>query len=232
MTLVKKLMDCIKKDDSYNHLKLMDESGDLEKLLPIVNQMKDVGECKYHVINCFDHSILALKAFEEIVNDNNFFESHIKLRVHEELNKVVDDNLLKRDLIKLGVFLHDMGKPLSKTIDDNGRVHFKSHEVIGANQILGIGSKLGLSEKNINRLYKYIRYHMTLLEFYKNNNMDKENLFNVFDNLKEESIDIFLIGYADIISTRKLIRPNEDIGVIKSYMTYGITNYLYRYGRT
>ncbi len=232
MTLVNRLMDCIKKDDSHNQLKLMYESGDLQKILPIVNQMKDVGECKYHVINCFDHSILALKVFEEILNDDDFFESHIKFRVNQELNKIVDDSLLKKDLIKLGLFLHDMGKPLSKTIDDNGRVHFKNHEVIGANQVFSIGANLRLSEKNVNILYKYIRYHMTLLEFYKNNNMDKENLFNIFDRLEEESIDIFLIGYSDIISTRKLIRPNEDVGIIKSYMTYAITNYVYRYNLT
>lgn len=72
---------------------------------------------------------------------------------------------------------------------------------------------------------------MTLLKIYRYNDMSKENLFSIFDKLKDESIDIFLIGYADIVSTRRLIKPEEDIGVIKSYMTYGITNYIYRYSR-
>ena len=231
MTLVKKLMDCIKSKNSCNHLRDMDKSGDLEKLLPIVSKMKTVGECKYHVINCFEHSILALEFFEEIIDEEEFFDTHIKDRVFENLNKEVDNGLTKKELIKLGVFLHDMGKPLSQTIDDNGRVHFKKHEVIGANEIFEIGKDLELSERNINILYKYIRYHMTLLDFYRYNNMSQENLFNIFDNLKNESIDIFLIGYADIVSTRKLIKPDEDTGVIKSYMTYGLTNYLYRYNR-
>lgn len=72
---------------------------------------------------------------------------------------------------------------------------------------------------------------MTLLELYRDNDMDKDRLFNIFNTLKDESIDIFLIGYVDIVSTRKLIKPNEDMGVIKSYMNYAITNYTFRYSR-
>ncbi|MGL5642857.1 MAG: HD domain-containing protein [Paraclostridium sp.] len=231
MTLAEKLMDCIKNENSYSHLRDMDESGELEKILPIVKQMKIVGECKYHVINCFEHSLLALKLFEEMIKDEAFLEEHIKNKVLDTFQEELDNGLTKKELIKLGILLHDMGKPLAQTIDDNGRIHFKKHEVIGANEILKIGSSLGLSVENTNLLYKYIRYHMTLLEMYRYNDMSKENLFDTFDKLKCESIDIFIIGYADIVSTRKLIKPKEDTGVIRSYMTYGITNYIYRYNR-
>lgn len=231
MTLVKALMDCIKNECTSSFIKEMDRSGDLEKILPITSDMKNVGECKYHVINCFEHSILAVKLFEEIIKEPNFFDSHLRDKVFESLNKELENGIKKIDLIKLGIFLHDMGKPIAQTIDNNGRVHFKKHEIIGANKSLEIARNLNLSEINTTILYKYIRYHMTLLELYRNNDMDKDRLFNIFDNLKDESIDIFLIGYVDIVSTRKLIKPAEDIGIIKSYMNYGITNYIYRYIR-
>ena len=35
-----------------------------------------------------------------------------------------------------------------------------------------------------------------------------------------------LLGYADIVATRKLLNPNEDNGVIKTYMEY-VLNKLY-----
>ncbi|CEQ19464.1 HD domain-containing protein [Paraclostridium sordellii] len=231
MTLAEKLMDCIKCEKSYSYIRKMDELGELEQVLPITKEMKSVGECKYHVLNCFEHSLGAVEVFEEITNDGEFFDSHIRDAVFKTLNQKIDDKLTKKDLIKLGIFLHDMGKPLAMTVDDNNRIHFKKHEILGANEIFQIGSRLGLSKRNINLLYKYIRYHMTLLEIYRYNDMSKANLFSIFDKLKDESIDIFLIGYADIVSTRRLIKPEEDIGVIKSYMTYGITNYIYRYSR-
>ncbi|MCG4734884.1 hypothetical protein L0M92_14865, partial [Casaltella massiliensis] len=76
--------------------------------------MKSVGECKYHVINCFEHSILAVKLFEDILKEENFFESHLKDRVFESLNKELENGMKKIDLIKLGIFLHDMGKPIAQ----------------------------------------------------------------------------------------------------------------------
>lgn len=231
MTLVKKLMDCIKSENTVDSIRKMDESGDLSKILPITSDMKSVGECKYHVINCFEHSILAVKLFEDILKEENFFESHLKDKVFESLNKELENGMKKIDLIKLGIFLHDMGKPIAQTVDDNGRIHFKKHEILGANKSLEISKILNLSELNSSILYKYIRYHMSLLELYRNNDMSKERLFNIFDDLKDESIDIFIIGYVDIVSTRKLIRPDEDMGIIKSYMNYAITNYIYRYER-
>ena len=229
MTLVNKLMDCIKNEDTVDSIKKMDESGDLSKILPITIDMKCVGECKYHVINCFEHSILAIKLFEEIIKEEDFFASHLKKEVFKSLYKELEDGIRKVDLIKLGIFLHDMGKPIAQTIDDNGRVHFKKHEILGANKSLEISKMLNLSELNSAILYKYIRYHMSLLQLYRNNNMSKEELFSIFDNVKDESIDIFIIGYVDIVSTRKLINPDEDMGIIKSYMDYAITNYIYRY---
>lgn len=231
MTLVKKLMDCIKSENTANLIKEMDNEGDLENIVSIVDDMKNVGECKYHVLNCFEHSILAVKLFEEVLNDENFFDSHIKKDIFKLLNMNLENGLTKKELIKLGIFLHDMGKPLAQTVDDNGRVHFKKHEVLGANKSLEISKKLNLSEKNSIILYKYIRYHMSLLELYRDNDMSKERLYRIFDILKDETIDIFIMGYVDIVSTRKLIRPEEDTNIIKSYMNYAITNYIYRYKR-
>ena len=34
--------------------------------------MKSVGECKYHVLNCFEHSLGAVEVFEEITLAEHF----------------------------------------------------------------------------------------------------------------------------------------------------------------
>ena len=45
----------------------------------------------------------------------------------------------------------------------------------------------------------------------------------------DDTIGIMLLGYADIVATRKLLNPNEYMGVIKTYMEYVLTNYIYKY---
>lgn len=229
MEFNKILINSLKSKDTSEEFKRLDNNKKLEQLIPKVNEMKTVGECKYHVVNCFDHSINALKELEDITKDEFFFSNHLKDRVWNYLNTIVDQDITKLDILKLGLFLHDVGKPDAKTIDENGRVHFKGHEKIGGDIVIELGKSLGLSQSVIDVLFKYVRYHMFLLVFYKNNDITKEKLFEVFDLLEEDTIGAMILGYADIVSTRKLLDPNEEVGVIKTYMEFILTNYEYRY---
>ena len=70
---------------------------------------------------------------------------------------------------------------------------------------------------------------MILLVLYKTDDMSKERLFKIFDELRDDIIGVMLLGYADIVATRKLLNPNEDMEVIKTYMEHVLTNYIYKY---
>ncbi|MGL4912034.1 MAG: HD domain-containing protein [Romboutsia sp.] len=216
-------------ENTYEKLKELNEIGILEQMIPQIKGMKEVGECKYHVVNAYDHSLNALDEFEKIIRTNDFFSTHLEKEIEAYLNSNVANDLNKFQLLKLGVFLHDIGKPDSKTVDDTGRAHFRGHEIVGEDIVFNLGKKLELQSEITNLLAKYVRYHMILLVLYKTNNMSKEKLFEIFDTLGEDIIGTVLLGYCDIVATRRLLNPNEDMGVIKTYMEYVLTNYIYRY---
>ncbi|WP_159311404.1 HD domain-containing protein, partial [Klebsiella pneumoniae] len=89
---------------------------------------------------------------------------------------IIEDDLKTLDLLKLGVFLHDIGKSKAKTIDENGRTHFKGHEKFSGEIALKVGKTLNLSQKSIELLYNYTRYHMYLLTIYKKSDASHEVL--------------------------------------------------------
>ena len=231
MEFNKILINSLKYNDTSKEFKRLDNNKTLEQLIPKINEMKKVGECKYHVVNCFEHSINALREFEDMIKDKNFFSAHLRDKIWNYLNTSIDQDVSKLDILKLGIFLHDVGKPDARTVDENGRVHFKGHEKIGGDIVIELGESLGLSKNVIDTLFKYVRYHMFLLVFYKQNDISQEKLFEMFDILKEDTIGIMILGYADIVSTRRLLNPNEELGVIKTYMEFILTNYEYRYKR-
>lgn len=218
-------------ESTYEKLKELNEIGILEQMIPQIKGMKEVGECKYHVVNAYDHSLRALSEFENIISEEDFFSTHLYKDIEDYLDTNISNDLNKYQLLKLGVFLHDIGKPDSRTVDDTGRAHFKGHEIVGEDIVFNLGKKLELESETTNLVAKYVRYHMILLVLYKTNNMGKENLFEIFDTLGEDTIGVVLLGYCDIVATRRLLNPNEDMGVIKTYMEYILTNYIYRYKR-
>lgn len=231
MELKESILKSLSLGNTSEQIKKLDESSELEKIIPNINGMKQVGECKYHVVNCFDHSINALKEFEDTINDKEFFSEHLRDLVWDYLYTEIEPGISRLEILKLGVFIHDIGKPDAKTIDDTGRVHFKGHEKIGGDIAIKLGKKLSLSEKSIDLLFTYVRYHMILLVFYKRNNLSQENLFEIFNKIGEDTIGLMILGYADIVATRRLLNPDEKFGVIKTYMEFILTNYEYRYKR-
>lgn len=229
MKLHKKLLESLHCEYANNEIQKLDEENILEQIIPEIKEMKLVGECKYHVVNAYDHSINALEEFENMLRQENFLPIHLNKSIIEYLDTNLDSNLKKLQILKLGVFLHDIGKPKSRTVDSTGRAHFKGHEKTGAEIGYKLGEELGLTAQETDLLRKYIKNHMVLLALFKSNDMSEAKLFEVFDKLGEDTIGIILLGYADIIATIRLIKSREELGVVKTYMEYALTNYFYKY---
>lgn len=223
-----KIIDAIKSNNTCEQICKLNKNGILEKIIPEVKSMKEVGKCKYHKVDCFTHTIYALEEFEKLIRENKF-PSHLKDEIWEYLNKEAENNLKNIDLLKLGVFLHDIGKADAKTIDENGRVHFKGHEKFSGEIALNVGENLRLSQNSIKLLYNFTRYHMYLLTLYKKSNTSHDVMKEMFDTLKDDIIGVMLLGFADINATKKLIEPIENEEVLKTYVYYILTVYLYKY---
>ena len=228
MESILKIIDAIKSNNTCEKICELNESGVLESIIPEVNSMKEVGQCKYHKVDSFTHTIYALEEFEKFIGEGKF-PSHLNEFIWKYLNTVVEDNINILHLLKLGVFLHDIGKFKAKTIDKNGRTHFKGHEKISGDISVEVGKNLKLEPQSIQLLYNYTRYHMYLLNIYKKSDASQEVLKEMFDKLQDDIIGVMLLGFADITATKRLLEPKEDEEIIKSYVYYVLTVYIYKY---
>lgn len=223
-----KMINAIKSNNTCEKICELNKSGILESIIPEVKSMKEVGQCKYHKVDCFSHTIYALEEFEKLIREKNF-PTHLNECIWKYLNTIVEDDIQVLDLLKLGVFLHDIGKSKAKTVDENGRIHFKGHEKFSGDIAIEVGKNLNLSQKSIELLYNYTRYHMYLLTLYKKSNASHEVLKEMFDKLQDDVIGLMLLGFADITATKRLLEPKEDEEILKSNIYYVLTVYIYKY---
>ncbi|WP_026477259.1 CCA tRNA nucleotidyltransferase [Alkaliphilus transvaalensis] len=224
------LFKILKAENAYFYLNYMDETlGILYELFPELEKMKEVGECKYHVVDCWTHSIYTVKMAEEFIYSDNYFEPHIREAYEEHTKEIIAGDRTRLDLIKLGALFHDVGKPSARKVDETGRTRFRGHEITGAEIIREYAEKLKLSIKERDILYRYVELHMIPLNSYKNNDVSGKVLYDIFNKMGEETLDILLIALSDIIATRKLLVPDEEMGMFKVHIEYIANNYLTRY---
>lgn len=215
---------------TYYYLGFLDKHLDLmDKIFPEVQEMKNIGECKYHVVDSWTHSIYTVKVAENVIYANGFFEDHIRKAYENHTNEIIAGDRSRLQLVKLGALLHDIGKPSARRVDSKGRVRFRGHELTGAEIAREYAERLKLSTREKEILQRYIILHMSPLQSYKENDVSGKALYKMFNEMGDETLDILLIALADIIATRKLLDPREEMGMFKVHIEYIANNYLTRY---
>lgn len=132
-----RIRDEILKSLSYpapaNFWRSMQRTGLLDVLFPEITSVIDCKQNKHHNYeSVWDHM----------------------LRVLEVACTLTEDPLLR-----LAAFLHDIGKPNSKTIGDDGEAHFYSHEVESEKLTKKILERLKFSNKDIAYVCSLVRHH-------------------------------------------------------------------------
>lgn len=227
--VTKELFKILKSKKTHYYFKYMEELNILELIFPEINEMRCVGECKYHVVDVLTHSFYTLEIIESIIYTKAYFEEHIRNIFEKHSDEETVSEHKRLELIKLGAFFHDVGKPSAKKIDETGRTRFRGHEIAGAEIVKDIAERLGLSIKERDILYSLVSKHMIPLVLYKQNDVSGKALYKMFNELKEDTLDVSLIALADIIATRVLLDPEEDMGKFKIHIEYIINNYLTRF---
>ena len=220
----------LQEDKTYHFLTFMDKKLNiLNKIFPEIEDMREIGECKYHVVDSWTHSVYTVKVAESVIYAQGYFEDHIRTAYEEHAKEVIAGTHRRIDLIKLGALFHDIGKPSAKKVDLMGRTRFRGHEITGAELVKEYADRLKWSKKESALLYKYVAQHMTPLVLYKNNDVSGKALYKFFSEAGKETLDLLLIALADIISTRKLLDPHEEMGIFKVHVEYIANNYITRY---
>lgn len=62
-------------------------------------------------------------------------------------------------VLRLTMLFHDMGKPLKKTIDENGRAHFKGHAPVSEEIAKGVMKRLKFDNDTLHKVTKLVCYH-------------------------------------------------------------------------
>lgn len=68
-------------------------------------------------------------------------------------------NIKADKVLRLTMLLHDVGKPKSSTIDEDGKEHFKGHEPLGAQMAKEVLKRLKFDNKTIDSCEALIRHH-------------------------------------------------------------------------
>ena len=128
------MLKILASEHAYEGIILLDRSSMLDLIFPELAAGKGVSQVRpgrHHTTDVFTHNI-------------------------ESLHHTPSTD----PVVRLATLLHDVGKPIVRSEDEEGHVIFYNHEVAGASIAREIANRLRLSKKQRDKMVTLIRWHM------------------------------------------------------------------------
>ncbi len=188
---------------SFPFIRRMDDMGVLNVIFPEIKAMKGCVQNGYHHLNVWGHSLLVLEHCEHILNHLEEFFGPVARQVSENLKPC---NRLP--LLKLTALLHDVGKPGTRGVREDGRITFHGHEEEGAEMVSDIAKRLRMSNQDHDFVYTVVAEHLHVLNLFFSKAKPSTRM-RWFRKLKDDCIPLIIHGMADIKATLGPLATDE-----------------------
>ncbi len=208
-------------------LRILDRLGALPHVLPEVSALKGVKQGSPHVLDAWEHTLDIINRLDSLLEvlapqfdpdkAGNLSLGLVALQLGrfrrelaEHLAAALNPERPHRGLLYLAGLLHDVGKPASQSIDENGVIRFIGHDQYGSRLAEKRGLALKLSNLEISRLVTIVGHHMrpSLLS-HPAESPSRKAIYHFFRDTGAAGVDICLLSLADVLATYGTSLPQE-----------------------
>jgi poly(A) polymerase len=176
-------------------LALADRLGLLHAVLPELSNLHDVEQSHFHHKDVYGHTVEVLERLVEL-------ESEATGELRAVLDEPLADELTRGEALRFGALLHDIGKPATHEVREDGRVTFLGHDRLGEEMVRGICRRLRTSERLSRFLESVTRHHLVLGFLVHERPLDRRAVYRYLRRTSPVEVEVTLLSCADRLATR------------------------------
>lgn len=208
-------------------MRALDMLGILPEALPELADLKNETQSPPHVYDVWEHSLQTLQFLEKLctvlteehssekVGNLHFgltvvrlgrFRQQIRAHFEKRLNR--ERQLLP--LLYLAALYHDIAKPQTRSVEEDGRIRFIDHENQGATIAAARAEALRLGNAERDRFVTIIRNHMRPRNMaHEEQPPSRRAIYRFFRDTGEAGVDVCLLSLADVLATYAATMPQD-----------------------
>jgi tRNA nucleotidyltransferase/poly(A) polymerase len=208
-------------------IRLLDALDLLPLLLPELSALKGVTQSTAHRLDAWEHSLAALRWSQMLVelltgkaNEASAKESPLRAAVEtlesfspsfmEHFSSSFVPGRPRASLFAFATLYHDVAKPNTRILDDEGRVHFYTHEQAGADVITLRARELMLSNAEVTYLYTLVKEHLRVPQLTREQVASRRAMFRFFRDTGDVGVDLCILSLADILAKYGADLPKDE----------------------
>ncbi|MGI9116407.1 MAG: HDIG domain-containing metalloprotein [Gaiellales bacterium] len=188
--------------DPVDGLRRLDDLGILAVVLPELKALEGVEQNRYHHLDVLDHSLQVLDAAIDLVEHPEFAFGPAAAAVAAALAEELDADTDVALAVRWGALLHDVAKPHTRHVFDDGHVGFPGHAQQGAEMAMVILARLRCSTALQRCVAVLVREHLRLGFLVSDGELDRRGVHRYRVETEPWSIASVIVSLADRWSTR------------------------------
>jgi poly(A) polymerase len=173
-------------------------------VLPELVALHSVEQSHYHHLDVYDHTL-------EVLSQLIGLEREVSPRLRSVLDEPLADELSRGQALRFGALLHDIGKPPTREVREDGRVTFMRHDRIGEEMVRSVCRRLRTSERLARFLAALTRQHLVLGFLVHDRPLDRRQVYRYLARTSPVEVEVTLLSSADRLATggRKAAQATE-----------------------
>jgi poly(A) polymerase len=176
-------------------LALADRLGLLHAVLPELAALHDVEQSHFHHTDVYGHTLEVLERLVEL-------ESEATGELREVLDTPLADELTRGEALRFGALLHDIGKPATADVLEDGRVTFMGHDRLGGEMVRQVCRRLRTSDRLSRFIEAVTRHHLVLGFLVHERPLDRRGVYRYLTRTSPVEVEVTLLSCADRLATR------------------------------
>ncbi len=159
------LMKALALPNAARAMRWFDELGLLQAMIPEVAPLRDCTQSPPHRFAVLEHTFVVLDYVDMLIanlrglGDLGGFKSPGGLALLQQLDSATTSERSRAAVFRLAVLLHDIAKPLKRSMGEDGRIHFTGHEDAGAPKAATRAEALRLSSVEVDQVRITVQHH-------------------------------------------------------------------------
>lgn len=205
--ITEELFKILSQENSFKYFAQLHEAKVLDYIFDSWESMRNLKHGPYHHLSVDLHSIFSLEMLEKLYQE---LDKTSWPELNQYLNQIIADRRKRREILKLATLLHDIGKPFTCQITNNGKIKFTGHEKIGKEIVGKISLRLRLSRQERKMLKDMLYYHLRPGFLVDCIDRSHRALLRYLRDTAQEAISIILLSIADKEATRGPFTSEKD----------------------
>ena len=183
-------------------LRLLDDLGATPAILPELEALRGVEQNPYHHLDAHGHTVEVLERTLAIERDLPTYVGERAAEVEELLEEPLADELTRGGALRFGALFHDLGKPSTRNVTEEGRILFLGHDQEGARIVRGLCGRLGVSRSLTRFLEATCRHHLRVGFMVHERPLSRRRVLEYLRATAPFAVEITLLTVADRLATQ------------------------------